>query len=159
MVQLAAHAKSSTLYGRSYGRTSKFFRLDGLLLFCIIMGLRSACSASIQLFSLQFWYKIQKSNDENSSINQHEGVILIWHQLLVNTLKQMEGRLTNHILAVRGSTLWNTLQSQNLSLITTNLNSYCHEAFVRFFRWANFVELNRTPNNKLFSVSVAKPTS
>ena len=41
----------------------------------------------------------------------------------------MEGRLTNHILAVRGSTLWNTLQSQNLSLITTNLNSYCHEAF------------------------------
>ena len=27
---------------RSYGRTSKFFRLDGLLLFCIIMGLRSA---------------------------------------------------------------------------------------------------------------------
>ena len=38
--QLAAHAKSSTLYGQSYGRTSKFFRLDGLLLFCIIMGLR-----------------------------------------------------------------------------------------------------------------------
>ena len=32
VVLLAAHAKSSTLYGRSYGRTSKFFRLDGLLL-------------------------------------------------------------------------------------------------------------------------------
>ena len=45
VVQLAAHAKSSTLYGRSYGRTSKFFRLDGLLLFCIIMGLRSASLA------------------------------------------------------------------------------------------------------------------
>ena len=45
VVQLAAHAKSSTLYGRSYGRTSKVFRLDGLLLFCIIMGLRSASSA------------------------------------------------------------------------------------------------------------------
>ena len=45
MVQLAAHAKSSTLYGRSYGRTFKFFRLDELLLFCIIMGLRSASSA------------------------------------------------------------------------------------------------------------------
>ena len=30
---------------RSYGRTSKFFRLDGLLQFCIIMGLRSASSA------------------------------------------------------------------------------------------------------------------
>ena len=30
---------------RSYGRTSKFFRLDGSLLFCIIMGLRSASLA------------------------------------------------------------------------------------------------------------------
>ena len=38
---------------RSYGRTSKFFRLDGLLLFCIIMGLRSASSTMINsLFSL-----------------------------------------------------------------------------------------------------------
>ena len=34
------HVKSSTLYGRSYGRTSNIFRLDGLLLFCIIIGLR-----------------------------------------------------------------------------------------------------------------------
>ena len=33
----------------SYGRTSKFFRLDGLLLFCIIMGLRSASSAILRL--------------------------------------------------------------------------------------------------------------
>ena len=31
VLQLAAHAKSSTLYGR----TTKFFGLDGLLLFCI----------------------------------------------------------------------------------------------------------------------------
>ena len=31
---------------QSYGRTSKFFQLDGLLLFCIIMGL---CSALIIL--------------------------------------------------------------------------------------------------------------
>ena len=42
-VQLTTHVKSSTLSGRtvvrSYGRTSKFVRLDGLLLFCIIMGL------------------------------------------------------------------------------------------------------------------------
>ena len=30
--------------GQLYGRTSKFFRLDGLLLFCIIMGLHSASS-------------------------------------------------------------------------------------------------------------------
>ena len=45
VAQLAKHAKSSTLYGRSYGCTSKFFRLDGLLLFLIIMGLRSVSSA------------------------------------------------------------------------------------------------------------------
>ena len=45
-VQLTTHVKSSTLYGRSYGRKSKFFRLDGLLLpFGIIMGLRFASSA------------------------------------------------------------------------------------------------------------------
>ena len=43
VVQLAAHAKSSTLYGR----TTKFFGLDGLLLFRIVMGLRSASSAII----------------------------------------------------------------------------------------------------------------
>ena len=45
------YVKSSPLYGRtvvpSYGCTSKFFRLDGLLLFCIIMGLRSVSSAII----------------------------------------------------------------------------------------------------------------
>ena len=32
---------------RLYGHTSKFFQLDGLLLFCIIMGLRSASSTKI----------------------------------------------------------------------------------------------------------------
>ena len=47
-VELTTHAKSSVLYGRSYGHKSKFFRLDGLLLFCIIMGLRSASSAFIK---------------------------------------------------------------------------------------------------------------
>ena len=30
---------------RSNSRTTKFFRLDGLLLFCIVTGLRSASSA------------------------------------------------------------------------------------------------------------------
>ena len=66
----------------------------------------------------------------------------------------MKGRSyhINHILAVRGSTLWNTLRSQNLSLITTDLNSFCHEAFCQMFCCANFVELNRTPRNKLLSV-------
>ena len=36
-MQLAAHAKSSTLYGRSYVRKSKSFWLDRLLLFLITM--------------------------------------------------------------------------------------------------------------------------
>ena len=49
VVQLAAHAKSSTLYGRTvvqlYGRKTIFFRLDGLLLFCIVMGLRATMAA------------------------------------------------------------------------------------------------------------------
>ena len=53
VVQLAAHAKSSTLYGRtvvrSYDRTTKFFRLDGLLLFRIIMGLRWSSAIKILL--------------------------------------------------------------------------------------------------------------
>ena len=65
----------------------------------------------------------------------------------------MEGRLTNHILAVSGSTLWITLQSQNLSLITTNLNSYSHKTFARCFA-GKFFELNRTPSDKLLSVTL-----
>ena len=48
VVQLAAHAKSSTLYGRTVVQPN-FFGLDGLLLllFRIVMGLRSASSAII----------------------------------------------------------------------------------------------------------------
>ena len=43
VVQLTAHAKSSTLYSRSYGRTVvrsevQIFRFDGLLLFRVIVG-------------------------------------------------------------------------------------------------------------------------
>ena len=45
-VQLTTHVKSSTLYSR----TSKFFRLNGLLLFCIIMGLCFA-SSTINVFT------------------------------------------------------------------------------------------------------------
>ena len=63
VVQLAVHAKSSTLYGRSYGCTSKFFQLDGLLLFCIFMGLHSASSA-INKFS--------ESATKDSRLNQLE---------------------------------------------------------------------------------------
>ena len=38
---------------QSYSRTTKFFRLDGLLVFCIVMGLRSA-SSTISYESLYF---------------------------------------------------------------------------------------------------------
>ena len=58
-VQLTKHVKSSTLYGR----TSKFFRLDGLLLFCIIMELRSASSAII------LWYPVSSANPNSAGFN------------------------------------------------------------------------------------------
>ena len=58
-VQLTTHVKSSTLYGR----TSKFFRLDGLLLFCIIMELRSASSAII------LWYPVSSANPNSAEFN------------------------------------------------------------------------------------------
>ena len=51
-MQFAAHAKRNTLYGRSYGGKSKFFRLDGLLLFPIIMGLPASCAESSAVFTL-----------------------------------------------------------------------------------------------------------
>ena len=45
-VKLTTHVKSSTSYGRTVV-LPKFFRLDGLLIFYLIMGLRSASSAII----------------------------------------------------------------------------------------------------------------
>ena len=92
VVQLAAHAKSSTLYGRSYGRTSKFFRLDGLLLFCIIMGLRSASSDMIifrENFSIFFLglgmkemaesFKLIFSNQLNKKFRKLKMVACVLH--------------------------------------------------------------------------------
>ena len=44
-VQLTMHVKSSTLYGRTVMRSYiQIIRHDGLLVFCLIMGLRSASS-------------------------------------------------------------------------------------------------------------------
>ena len=63
VVQLAAHAKSSTLYGWSYSRTSKFFRLDGLLLFCIIMGYTvSSAIKIITSFRIYYQLSLRKEN-------------------------------------------------------------------------------------------------
>ena len=62
---------------------------------------------NIQLFSLQCWSKVQKSGNENSSINQHEGVILIWHQILSNTLQKF--------IADGGETYESHLSSQRVN--------------------------------------------
>ena len=67
-VQLTTHVKSSTLYGR----TSKFFRLDGLLLFCIIMELRSASSAIILWYIILFCgilYPVSSANPNSAEFN------------------------------------------------------------------------------------------
>ena len=57
-IQLAAHAKGSTLYRRPYGHKFKFFRLDGLLLFCIIMGYaaRAASAASSAIIIVRYYF-------------------------------------------------------------------------------------------------------
>ena len=54
-VQLTTHVKSSILYRRPHGHKSKFFRLDRLLPFCIIMELRSASSVIIILSEIMIW--------------------------------------------------------------------------------------------------------
>ena len=46
-----------------YSHTSKFFRLDGLLLFFIIMGLHSASSAIISVYFARPWMGKQKREE------------------------------------------------------------------------------------------------
>ena len=67
-VQLTTQVKSSTLCGR----TSKFFQLDGLLLFCIIMGLRSASSANIFKLNGTPWLLGNKMISSRSYNNWHD---------------------------------------------------------------------------------------
>ena len=90
-----------------------------------------------------------RSHQSDVFMLQTKNVEIITAQRYDTYLWQMEWRLTNHILAVSGSSLWITLQSQNLNLITTNLNSYSHKTFARCF-----AEQNRTPGDKLLSVSL-----
>ena len=54
-----------------------------------------------------------QSDDENNSINQHEGVILIWHQILSNNLQKF--------MADGGETYESHLSSQRV--ITMNYSS------------------------------------
>ena len=66
-------------YGRtvvqSYGRTTKFFRLDGLLLFCIVMGLRSASSAIMETFYNDI--VVGELNDDSESSNFSDVINLL----------------------------------------------------------------------------------
>ena len=92
VVQLAVHAKSSTLYGRSYGRTvvrsygriSKFFLLDGLLLFCIIMGLRSASSAIIKLVQIGIYACRPSEYLKNHTKTTAKVVLFMYLSLILN---------------------------------------------------------------------------
>ena len=65
--------KSSTLCGRmvvrSFGHTSKFFQLDGLLLFCIIMGytLRALLSSNTTPMLLNFLWKFHHQRSSHKS--------------------------------------------------------------------------------------------
>ena len=72
-VQLAAHAKSSTLYGPSYGVKFKFFRLDELPLFRIIMRLRCArCELCYYLYCTIYKYKLSPLRIKLKKISERE---------------------------------------------------------------------------------------
>ena len=86
---------------------------------------------NIQLFSLQCWSKIQKSDNENSSINQHEGVILIWHQILSNTLQKF--------IADGGETYESHLSSQRVNAMKYSSKSEFepnYDLFKQLLSWS-----------------------
>ena len=86
---------------------------------------------NIQLFALQCWYKIQKSDDENSLINQHEGVILIWHQILSNTLQKF--------IADGGETYESHLSSQRVNAMKYSSKSEFepnYDLFKQLLSWS-----------------------
>ena len=96
VVQLAAHAKSSTLYGWSYGRTSKFFRLDGLLLFCIIMGLHSVSSAIKIITSFRIYNQLTLRK-ENVTQPLEKEVLRFYLKVASNLLFPISSRRECHL--------------------------------------------------------------
>ena len=60
---------------RSNGPTTKFFRLDGPLLFCIVMGLRSASSAIMEPFYNDI--VVGELNDDSESSNFSDVINLL----------------------------------------------------------------------------------
>ena len=88
------------------------------------------------------WKSEFEPNDDQFTQLLYEGFARCFaEQILLNWIEHL---VTNCFLY--------QYPSQNLSLITTDLNSFCHEAFCQMFCFANVVELNRTPRNKLLSV-------
>ena len=64
-MQLARHTKSSTLYGRSFGLKSKFFRPDGLLIFRIIMGRAPLLYKTLLIIEVRYnIFKAKRGADE-----------------------------------------------------------------------------------------------
>ena len=69
-VQLITYVKSSTLYSHTVIHPF-FFWLDGLLLFCIIMGLRSVSSAIIMYEESGVWVAVVEGGGRGGEWSQH----------------------------------------------------------------------------------------
>ena len=99
------------LYGRmvgwAYGRTTKFFWLDGLLLFCIIMGLRSASSAINHIFSCEWIRNLQndphkklrlKKKHKKKKSGMDRVQTIVWQAQVESLSKPGEGFFPNNYL-------------------------------------------------------------
>ena len=83
-VHLAAHAKSSTLYRCPYGHKSKLFRLDGLLLFCITMGLRCVC-CELRYEKNNFSSKVRANRERKTNDMQSINQVMCWIDWQIHT--------------------------------------------------------------------------
>ena len=87
---------------RSEGRTSKFFRLDGLLLFRIVIGLRSASSAIMQIglrkefLKLTFRALTHRQNVSSSLFPHQRSTIVSLETYLLNSrIDRVNNQLKN----------------------------------------------------------------
>ena len=98
-------------YGRTavwaYGRTTKFFWLDGLLLFCIIMGLHSASSAINHIFSCEWIRNLQndphkklrlKKKHKKKKSGMDRVQTIMWQAQVESLSKPGEGFFPNNYL-------------------------------------------------------------
>ena len=96
VVQLTLHAKSSTLYGWSYSRTSKFFQLDRLLLFCVIIRPHSASSAIIIIITSFRTYNQLILRKENVTQPLGKEVLRFYLKVASNLLFPISSRREFH---------------------------------------------------------------